>query len=116
MNYVLVVLLSGLVGHWVVLGLLYGMGMGDHLRGSVHRQASRWIGYLERMVITTLVLADAAAATVFIFGAKAAVLSFRIPSRAGEGRRETVEYMLVGTLCSYLVALAIGFAGKLLVN
>ena len=115
-GYIVTVLLSGMLGHWLVVACIHGIGMGSHLLSSEHRLAGKWIGILERMIITALVLADAVSATVFLFAAKAAVLSFRLPSRTPrDTQRQAVEYMLIGTMCSYLIALAFGFAGKLLI-
>jgi hypothetical protein len=86
--------------------------LGFHLKSD---KAGRAIGFLERALVSLFVMTGHLEATVFIFAAKAGVLSFRLPTRTAENRKQTVEYMLIGTMISYLVAIVFGYAGKLLI-
>jgi ABC-type multidrug transport system permease subunit len=74
--------------------------------------ASKWIGVFERAIITLLVLASSISTTVFVFAAKVAVMHFRVEKQPDP--KGFTEYVLLGTLISYLVALLFGFAGRFL--
>ena len=79
-------------------------------------RVGRCIGYWERALVAIFVLAGRLEATVFIFGAKAALLTFRIPDRKALDRKQTVEYMLIGSMISYTIAIVFGYCGRLLLK
>ncbi len=66
-------------------------------------QASRWIGYLERIMILTMILAGAYNAVGFVFAGKA-IARFQ--------SREQTEYYLLGTFASFAWAVALGYLGN----
>jgi hypothetical protein len=65
----------------------------------------KWIGYLERMLIVTFVLSGNIAGVGFLMTAKSV---FRF-SDVQKGDLRMTEYMLLGTLLSFAIALAGGF-------
>jgi hypothetical protein len=107
------VLLSGVAGHYPVVWFLAATGF---LRPSPPGtlQFARWIGVFERFAITLFVLVDSFGAAAFIFGIKTAVMSVRV---ANEDRpRDIVEYILLGTFVSFVVAVAFGLLGRWLLG
>jgi hypothetical protein len=66
-----------------------------------HNQAGRWIGVLERLLIYVLMLAGAAAAV-----APKSILRF--PEISGKPAAIDPEYVLVGSLASWLLAFGTG--------
>ncbi len=71
--------------------------------------AGTWIGYLERVIILTFVLVGHPEGVGFLLAAKS-IFRFGDLSRAQEIR--TTEYVLVGTLSSFCVAILLGFAAS----
>lgn len=69
--------------------------------------AGRWIGTLERLIIVLLVVGDEAGAAALVVAAKAIL---RFPEITGEEPHLSAEYVLIGSLASWLVAIAGGFA------
>ena len=65
----------------------------------------KWIGYLERMLIVTFVLSGNIAGVGLLMTAKSV---FRF-SDVQKGDLRMTEYMLLGTLLSFAIALAGGF-------
>ena len=104
-----VVLLSGLVGHFPVVWFLKAT---NFLRtteaGKPH--FARWIGIFERFAITLFVLLDSLGGAVFIFGLKTGVMSWRVGK--DDNQKEIVEYILIGTFVSFIVAVAFGLIGR----
>lgn len=94
------------VGQWLVGRVLAKAGMAE--RDSV---ASRFIGWFERFLIVTLVLVDALTAVGFVIAAKSLL-------RFGESRedRQFAQYVILGTLASASVALAVGLGVKILLG
>ncbi|MBC2604458.1 DUF3307 domain-containing protein [Pelagicoccus albus] len=74
-------------------------------------RAGRYIGHLERLLLLIFVYSGQLAAAGFLIAAKS-VLRFQ---KANESRRET-EYILVGTLLSFTLGIALAFATKLLLG
>jgi len=74
----------------------------------------RALGYFERALVAFLVINGHIDSSLFIFAAKAAVLSFRLPGRGIEKRKQAVEYMLLGSFISYAVGLGFGMIGRFL--
>jgi len=104
-----VVLLSGVVGHFPVVWFLKAT---NFLRpiGAGKPQFSRWIGVFERFAITLFVFLDSMGAAAFIFGLKTAVMSWRVEK--DENKKDIVEYILIGTFVSFIVAVAFGLIGR----
>jgi hypothetical protein len=63
--------------------------------------AGRLIGVLERLLVLTFVLLDQYEAVGFLIAAKS-ILRFK------EGDRKTTEYVLIGTMLSFAIAIGIG--------
>ncbi len=75
--------------------------------------AGRWIGILERMIILLLIVGDEAGAAALVVAAKAIL---RFPEITGEEPHLSAEYVLIGSLASWLLAIAGGLAVKGLVG
>lgn len=73
--------------------------------------AGRYIGHLERLLLLIFVYSGQLSAAGFLIAAKS-VLRFQ---KANENRRET-EYILVGTLLSFTIGIALAFATKQLLQ
>lgn len=69
------------------------------------QKAGRYIGYLERILLLIFVLSGQLAAAGFLIAAKS-VLRFQ---KANEDRKQT-EYILLGTLFSFTLGIAIAYA------
>jgi hypothetical protein len=70
-----------------------------------HNQAGRWIGILERLLIYVLMLAGAAAAAGLVVAAKSIL---RYPEISAKPATIDPEYVLVGSLASWLLAFGTG--------
>jgi hypothetical protein len=70
-----------------------------------HNQAGRWIGVLERLLIYVLMLAGAAAAAGLVVAAKSIL---RYPEISAQPATIDPEYVLVGSLASWLLAFGAG--------
>jgi len=68
--------------------------------------AGKWIGYLERILILTFILSANIEGVGFLLAAKS-VFRFGELSKASEIK--TTEYVLIGTLASFTVAIVVGF-------
>ena len=104
-----VVLLSGLVGHFPVVWFLK---LSNFLRAPEPGKPNfgRWIGIFERFAITLFVFLDSLGGAAFIFGLKTAVMSWRVEK--DENKKDIVEYILIGTFASFVVAVAFGLIGR----
>jgi hypothetical protein len=71
--------------------------------------AGQWIGYIERILILTFVLIGSFEGVGFLLAAKS-VFRFGELSKAKEIR--TTEYVLIGTLASFAIAVLIGIAAS----
>ena len=69
--------------------------------------AGKWIGYIERVLILTFVLAGSVEGVGFLLAAKS-VFRFGELNKAKEIR--TTEYVLIGTLASFSIAILTGMA------
>jgi hypothetical protein len=107
--FVVTVLLSGLVGHFPVVWFLKATKFYRAL-ASGKPNFARWIGIFERFAITLFVLLDSLGTAAFIFGLKTAVMSWRVDEH--DKKAEVVEYILIGTFASFVVAVAFGLAGR----
>lgn len=73
--------------------------------------AGKWIGITERIVIFSFVLLNQYEAIGFLIAAKS-LLRFR----EGDNAAKQSEYVLVGTLLSYALAILIGLLTKLTIE
>ncbi|GEM_PF-2040341 len=96
---------AALIGHVPTVLMLRLSGNSKRDRSGV------WIGFIERALIALFVLLGYTAETVFIFATKTAVIGYRIPAEPGK-QKKAVEYMLIGTMASYLSAVLIGLVAK----
>ena len=71
--------------------------------------AGRWIGILERLLIFLLVLGDEAGAAALVVAAKAIL---RFPEISGDEPHLGAEYVLIGSLSSWLLAIAGGLIAR----
>lgn len=69
--------------------------------------AGKWIGYFERILILSFILTETAEGIGFLLAAKS-IFRFGELSKAQEIR--TTEYVLIGTLASFTIAILAGFA------
>ena len=69
--------------------------------------AGQWIGYIERVLILTFVLIGSIEGVGFLLAAKS-VFRFGELNKAKEIR--TTEYVLIGTLASFTIAILTGIA------
>jgi hypothetical protein len=74
--------------------------------------AGRWIGVMERLLIYVLFLSGEPAAAGLVVAAKSLL---RFPEITGPDSRLSPEYVLVGSLASWLVAFAIAAGALLLI-
>lgn len=74
--------------------------------------AGAWIGYIERVLIVTFVLTDNIEAVGFLLAAKS-IFRFGDLSRAREVK--ITEYVLLGTLASFAMALFVAFSAKMII-
>jgi hypothetical protein len=70
-------------------------------------RAGRWIGILERLLVYVLVVAGQAAAAGIVVAAKSIL---RFPEISSESKQITPEYVLIGSLASWLLAFGAGAA------
>lgn len=69
--------------------------------------AGKWIGYFERILILTFILTGNAEGIGFLLAAKS-IFRFGELNKAQEIK--TTEYVLIGTLASFTIAILVGFA------
>lgn len=72
-------------------------------------RAGLWIGYLERVLILTFVLLDQFEAIGFLIAAKSIFRFGEIRSRQS---RKEAEYILIGTMTSFIIAIILGLYMK----
>lgn len=73
--------------------------------------AGRWIGYMERMLILTFILVGQFEAVGFLLAAKSV---FRYGDLKEAKDIRMTEYVLIGTLCSFGIAILLGIGVKYL--
>lgn len=93
--------LSAWLGHFVVLSILSRAGMAERVDVT-----GKWIGYMERVLVTIFVSLNFVTQTVFIFATKAAFMAYRMPKDGNE--KQKAEYMMIGTMASYITGLVFG--------
>jgi len=73
--------------------------------------AGAWIGYLERTLIFIFIMADTFTVIGFLIAAKS-ILRFRDASN----KRQITEYILLGTLLSFTIAIVVSVATRYFIN
>ncbi|MBQ9555287.1 MAG: DUF3307 domain-containing protein [Muribaculaceae bacterium] len=104
-----------LIGYMLVLkpsSLLIGMFIrgwtpSNGMQAQGMPNAGKWIGYIERVLILTFVITGNIEAVGFLLAAKS-IFRFGDLNKAREIK--ITEYVLLGTLASFSIALLIGFA------
>ncbi len=91
------VLISKFIKNWTPSNNMQGQGM---------PRAGEWIGYIERVLILTFVITGNIEAVGFLLAAKS-VFRFGDLNKAKEIR--ITEYVLLGTLASFTIALLVAF-------
>lgn len=69
------------------------------------KNAGKWIGMIERILILTFILINQFAAVGFLLAAKSI---FRFGDLTGKKDRKLTEYVLIGTLLSFSITILIG--------
>ena len=87
--------------NWAIRRLLVHVGATDP---SADPGVGRWIGILERLLIYLLVVAGQPAAAALVAAAKSIL---RFPEISGDEPTIRAEYVLVGSLASWLAAVGI---------
>lgn len=104
--FVLLVVGGGLLltmpSNWVVRQILR---LARQETTQSQNRAGRWIGVLERLLIYVLVLIGAAAAAGLVVAAKSIL---RFPEISGKPAAIDPEYVLIGSLASWLLAFGVG--------
>lgn len=95
-------LLLTLPSNWAVRRVLR---MARHEVPQSENKAGRWIGVLERLLIYVLVLIAAAAAAGLVVAAKSIL---RFPEISQKPAAIDPEYVLIGSLASWLLAFTVG--------
>jgi hypothetical protein len=95
-------LLVTIPSNWAVRQVLR---LARHETPQSENKAGRWIGALERLLIYVLMLIGAAAAAGLVVAAKSIL---RFPEISGKPAAIDPEYVLIGSLASWLLAFAVG--------
>lgn len=69
------------------------------------KNAGKWIGMIERVLILTFIIAGHFTAVGFLLGAKSI---FRFGDLTGKKDRKLTEYVLIGTLLSFSITIILG--------
>lgn len=88
--------------NWAVRTLLARVGAADP---TADPGVGRWIGILERLLVFAFVVAGQAAAAALVVAAKSIL---RFPEISGDAPALRAEYVLVGSLASWLLAVVVG--------
>ncbi len=91
----------------IKLFIKYECWMPDDISTQGLPNAGKWIGYLERILILTFIFTDNIEGIGFLLAAKS-VFRFGELNKAQDIK--TTEYVLIGTLTSFAIAILIGFA------
>lgn len=76
-------------------------------------KAGRWIGYFERILVMTFILLGSYEAIGFLMAAKSI---FRFGDLKDNKEIRMTEYVLVGTLMSFTIAVIIALGTKMLIR
>lgn len=99
---VLVAILLTVPANWMVRAILRAVRADSPTQSN---RAGRWIGILERFLIFVLVVGGQAAAAGIVVAAKSIL---RFPEISSEPKQIAPEYVLIGSLASWLLAFAAG--------
>lgn len=75
-------------------------------------RAGEWIGYIERLLILSFIMINQWSAIGFLLAAKSI---FRYGNLKENTDIRMTEYVLIGTLCSFAIAIIIGMAVKFMI-
>lgn len=89
----------------IFLGLFTKRWRNDGIASESLQNAGQWIGYLERVLILTFILVGQVEGIGFLLAAKSI---FRFGELSKSKEIKTTEYVLIGTLASFTVAILIG--------
>lgn len=106
MSYLLVLQPTSLL-----LGMFIAKWTPQEMKDKSLPNAGKWIGYLERVLILSFVLIGSMESVGFLLAAKS-IFRFGELNKAQEIR--TTEYVLIGTLASFTMAILIGLITKTL--
>jgi hypothetical protein len=81
----------------------------DAKKKSGLNNAGKWIGVLERILILTFIIASEFSAIGFLLAAKSV---FRFGDLKNDSEHKKTEYIIIGTLLSFVFAIAIGLLYK----
>src|SRR3989338_11205989 len=101
-------IISSAVGGHLLFWIFFKMAK---IKSHDDNGTGKWLGYFERALVALFACIGLASQTVFIFAVKAAVLGYRLPEDK-DHRKHVAEYMLLGTMISYFIALCIGLLGR----
>jgi len=107
---VLTILIAAAGGHLLFWIFLKASRIKTPMKTSDDGNVGKWLGYFERALVALFVCLGLVSQTIFIFAVKAAVIGYRLPEDKNH-RKNMAEYMLLGTMISYFIALAIGLIG-----
>ena len=88
---------------------------GDELRKWVNAglpSAGRLIGWLERFLVISFVLMGQPGAVAVVLAAKGLLRFAEVSGRGDEPERRVAEYVIVGTLFSFSLAVAVGAVAR----
>lgn len=94
----------------VLLGLFIKQWISNSNTQSLPK-AGQWIGFLERILILTFILIGCIEGVGFLLAAKSV---FRFGALNNSKEIKTTEYVLIGTMSSFALAILVGVATKLL--
>lgn len=90
------------------------LSQGDSGQLTGLKKAGMWIGCTERFIILTFILLNQYSAIGFLIAAKSI---FRFSGKLeGDQRRKEAEYILIGTLLSFALSIALGIGAQYLLN
>lgn len=89
----------------IFLALFTKRWRSDSVASESLQNAGQWIGYLERILILTFILAEQIEAIGFLLAAKSI---FRFGELSKSKEIKTTEYVLIGTLASFTTAILLG--------
>lgn len=76
------------------------------------REAGRYIGIFERILVLTFILTHNFSAIGFLIAAKSIL---RFSDKTGSGARKQTEYVLIGTLMSFAITILLGLLVNLII-
>jgi hypothetical protein len=102
LGYVMVTWIAGQFMQWILSKWFLGLDLSGGLKG-----AGKRIGYLERALILTFILINFPIGVGFLITAKSILRISGPRTSKDSNERELSEYILAGTLLSFLLAIVI---------